>query len=159
MGGDASITYQVTLRFRGVVEVKAYTGGVQTTRITQGGMKDPTNPGGMSPIRNTYRLEIEDPSDYYWLNSYQSGTDATTTRVYAFDQSITIPIRGQAIVRLVAYADYEWVTDVPAGAYTAGQARNQDGSGANPQSVGGTGLLVTEPYDGQYIQMNVTSVA
>jgi hypothetical protein len=158
MDGDPETVYNVTLRFRGVVEFRSYVGGTRTGRIQQAGYKDPTNAGGaMSELRNMYRLEIEDPADYYFLNAWDT-VESIITGTVAFDQQITVPIRGGSWVRTAGYVDYEYATDVPSGTYTAGQAKNQDGTGANPRSVGGSGVLVSEPFDGQWIQMDVVSI-
>ena len=158
MDGHPNTLYNVTLRVRAVVEFRAYAFGSRTGRIYTAGARDPTNPGGMSALRNVYRLEIDDPNQYYWLNAWD-GVEAVATKTVTIDQSFTAQVRGQCWVRLLAFSDYEWVSDVPSGAYTAGQAKNQDGTGANPRTVGGGGILVTEPYDGQFIQINVTAVS
>jgi uncharacterized protein YceK len=92
MGGDPTVTYQVTLRFRGIVETKTYTGGtVLAPFVNQDGAPDGT-------VWNVYKLVVSNPAHTYFLNSGVSGLH----HIFGVDYQITIPIQGGASVTLVA---------------------------------------------------------
>src|SRR4051794_3684149 len=60
MGGNRGTTYLVTLHLRGIIELKAYTGGTTSGTFSEGGT--PRDDGW-----NVYRLEISDPPKIYYL--------------------------------------------------------------------------------------------
>lgn len=133
--GDVSTTYNVQLRFRGVVEQKTYLGGTNDGAFYQ--------TGGSPAVDNynVYALIISNPPQTYYLNR---GTSGLTT-VNAIDYTKTIPMNGGATVTLLAQSiDNQ-------------EIKNQDGSGSNPFSVPGI-TNPAQPYDGQFIQMGVISV-
>lgn len=135
-------TYNVTLRFRGVVEWKEYSGGLQTGHFVVGGTG--ASPGSIpdNPIRNSYSLVVSNPPQTYFLNAYISGlTDA----VFVIDYTATIVVRGTATLTL--------------------QARSENGFGfANsgnltvPVTGGDPPIIPSQPFAGQFIQMDVVSV-
>ncbi len=132
LGGAAGRTYDITLRFRGVVEEKTYNNGCFTGRYSSGGV-----PG--ADAYNVYRLSVSSPPQTYYLNA---GT-SFVTRTWAIDLTQTIQMDAGATVTL--FAD----------AIDATEIRNRDDSGA-PISI--PDVLPAQPYDGQFIQMDVLSV-
>ena len=87
-GGRAGAPYDVTIRVRGVVEPKAYTGG-------RGGA-DPFYVGGQptSTGYNVLRLTVSSPPQVLYLNSDQG--EGESHRVFAVDYMKTIRINGGA---------------------------------------------------------------
>lgn len=132
--GNPATTYQVTLRFRGVVEQKTYEGG--TTY-------DYFNVGGTPPTDgyNVYQMHVSSPEGDYFLNAGTSGIE----RSWLIDYEQTIPMNGGATVTLTA--------DAQDGA----EIKNVDGDGA-PIVVP---EIVPAPaaYNGQFVQMDVTAIA
>lgn len=133
--GDASSVYNVTLRFRGVVETKAYTGGTNDGAFFQ---------TGGTPVAdnwNIYQLTISNPPQTYYLNRGTSGLSNT----FSMDYTKTLQMAGGATVTLTANSlDNQ-------------EIKNQDGSGNNPQSIPGI-TYPAQPFDGQFIRMDVISV-
>lgn len=133
MDGASGRTYNVTIRFRGVVEYKAYSGGSNDGEHFQiGGI--PSN-----NFYNIYKLEISNPPQIFYLNK---GTESE--RCYAIDYTKTIQIASNATVTLTANS-IEGV-----------QLKNRDGF-ENPIVVPDI-VPYPNPYDGQFIQMDVVSV-
>ncbi len=133
VGGDAGTTYQVTLRVRGVVEQNGYFNGAQDGYFYTAGVA--SNAGW-----NEARLDVSAPMQHFFLNA------GATDIPYCFgvDYAVTIPIQGGATVRLV--------NDGKDGA----QVINIDDQG-NPISLG-TIAGFTQPYDGQWLQLDVVNV-
>ncbi|MDX2052886.1 MAG: hypothetical protein SFV15_10875 [Polyangiaceae bacterium] len=89
-GGTPGITYDVTLRFRGVVEPKIYTGGTSDgMHFSIGGLASDSN-------YNVYSLEVSSPHQVYFVNS---DTDEGHY-VFAIDTTRTIKIEGGATLKL-----------------------------------------------------------
>lgn len=136
LAGTAGVTYDVTLRFRGIVEQKSYTGGCGdgTTTWLQSGADN-------GDSYNVYKLAISSPPQTYFLNA---GT-SNITHVFGIDFQQTVRIDAGATVTLTADAkDGQEIINVGA-------------DGTTPVTVAGTS--VAQPYDGQFIQMDVVSVA
>jgi hypothetical protein len=132
--GAVGATYQVTIRLRGVVELKSYAGGGGTT----------TNywtTGGIAPNDgyNVYELAISEPPQNYFLNSGPSNVQIA----YPLDYSETIQVTTGATLTLSADP------------VDAGEVKNVD---ANLQPVSIAGTTVAQPYDGQFIEMDVTDI-
>lgn len=129
----ANVLYDVLLRFRGVVELKPYVGGSQTpgTSFYTGGSPNPS-----FAAVNEYSLVVSDPPQTYWLN-YESGF-----RLAKVDYQVTVQMQGNALVTLVA------------------RAKDNAQSANNPQYVvgGDPPIGVHQPYNGQFLQMDVISV-
>ena len=93
-GGQPGVTYQVTLRVRGVVEPKNFSGGdVQFEHFQKGG----------EPVKNDYNfynLVVSDPAATYTVNR---NADKVGHYTFAIDYVVTIPIRGGATVTMGAY--------------------------------------------------------
>ena len=144
--GDAGITYNVTLRFRGVVERQAL--GVAFAGTNDCFVQLASYPGVPPANRgNVYYLTVTDPATnpptavVYGLNSIDGGSSA----VYLIDYTVTIPINASAIVSLLS--------------------RSRDGlSNTNFGNLVVPGIVnksTTEPavaFPGQFIQMDVVSV-
>jgi gliding motility-associated-like protein len=133
MGGSTGTTYSVTLRFRGVVELKNYSGGTTSGYFNAGGIPDG------SPY-NIYRLDVSNPANTYYLNAGSSGL------LYCFgiDYQQVIPINGGATVQLTAFT------------LDGAQIRNKDQTGT-PIVVPGISPAPAA-YNGQFIQMDVVSI-
>ncbi len=133
MGGVSGHAYSVTLRFRGVVEPKTYTGGTTTGHWNVGGTP-------AADVSNSYKLQISSPSQTFYLNA---GTSAT--QIDTLDYNETITINGGATVTLTADAiDGHEVRNVVA----------VPGGGASVAGISSP----AQPYAGQFLQMDVVSV-
>jgi hypothetical protein len=133
--GPVGRSYDVTIRFRGVVEPKTYYGGTpdSSTPWYVGGAPSYSN-------WNIYSLEVSSPAATYYLNN---GPDS---------QFYCIPLDFQKTVRM----------DV--GAVVTLRANSVDGQEIkNVAQAGGSIIIPSVPpapaaYDGQFIQMDVVSV-
>lgn len=134
LGGATGVTYDVTLHFRGVVERKNYLGGCSDSNFWQSGGAD------NGDIGNVYELRVSSPPQDYFLNV---GSGPQNNPV-AIDYVKTVRIDAGATVTLFAASK------------DAAELFNHDASSA-PISVSGT--TVAQPFDGQFIQMDVESVA
>lgn len=134
LGGTAGVLYDVKLHLRGVVEQKAYSAGCRsdgTSWVSGCVDNDPTN--------NLFRLQGASLPQSHCLNSGTPGLN----RLTAVDYEHTVRLEGGTTVTLEAnVSDGE-------------QTINTDGAGS-PISISGT--LLPQPYDGQFIQMDVVSV-
>jgi len=134
LGGATGVTYDVSLHFRGVVEQKTYNGGCTDGAYWQSAGAD------SGDSFNVYRLTVSSPPQTYFLNVGASSINHT----FALDYKKTILVDAGATVTL--YADSK-----------DGQEIVNVGADSNPVSIAGTSI--TQPYDGQFIQMDVDSVA
>jgi hypothetical protein len=133
LGGDPATTYEVALRFRGVVEYVAVTGGQRSGTFSIGG--SPEDVG-----YNIYALRVSDPFETYYLNAGASGA----RRIYPVSSAHSIRVQGGATLTMVG--------DPVDGA----EIINTDGDG-------GTNVVPGVPpapaaFDGQFLQMDVLSV-
>lgn len=133
---DPLITYQVTIRIRGVFEQKAYIGG--TPISGSGGLfiMDPTfDPHNLA---NTYALITSNPAHTYYINGpFNWGAGV-------HDYTVTIPIVGNALVTMTADAVDGEQTTCPGCVVTVGPL--------DPP------ILVAQPFDGEFAQMDVVSI-
>jgi len=135
--GAAGVSYDVALRFRGVVEPKTYTGGARVGWFQAGGTP-------AADTANIYRLTVSDPVQTFFVNA---GTTRPSNMLYceAFDYQATVRANAGATFTLSAEP------------LDALQIRNLDS--------GGTPIVVPEvapapaAYAGQFVQMDVVSVA
>lgn len=134
MDGSPYAIYDISLRFRGVVETKEYTGGTNDGAFWQ--------VGGSFPATdfNVYSLEISAPPQIFYLNRGQD----YGTRCYAIDYTKTIQIKGGATVALRSRA------------FNNLEVKNHD-ENKNPILVPGVPPY-PNPYNGQFIQINVVSI-
>jgi hypothetical protein len=130
LGGKPELIYDVTVRIRGVVEPKNFTGGTIE--------KDHFQIGG-SPVvdhYNLYQLKVSDPPQTYTVNRHQ---DKVGHFVFPIDITATIPIRGGASV-------------------TMGEYDTNDIAIANFKNMVVDGIPPSPaPYDGQFFQVDVLS--
>lgn len=133
MTGNPVVSYEVTLRFRGVMEEKAYFGGTDDGLWNEGG--SPADDGW-----NTYRLEISSPSQSYWLNSGSQFSD----HCEMVDYEQTVTITGGATVSVAGFEPNDC------------GARNLDDDG-QPIVIPGIDPAPA-PFDGQFLQVDVVSV-
>jgi hypothetical protein len=140
--GTAGVTYAVTLRFRGVVEQKTYSGrsdgGLAATGTNASFFVEGATPAGDG--YNLYSLTISAPAQTAYLNS---GT-SYIGHCWPIDYTVTLPMQSNASVRLSA----DTVDGI--------EITNQDGNG-NPIVVPEISPAPTA-YNGQFIQMDVTNV-
>lgn len=96
--GDPAVVYDVTLRVRGVVEPKNFTGGTV--------LHDHFQIGGTPHVDNYnfYTVKISNPAETYTVNRHQKKIGHY---VFAIDYTVTIPIRGGATVTMGGYDDNE----------------------------------------------------
>ncbi|WP_437662621.1 hypothetical protein [Sorangium sp. So ce1182] len=129
-GGSPDTVYQVTVRIRGVVENETYRGGTPDgMHFRVGGTPD-------HPEYNVYSITVSDPAEVYYLNdSPNVGHNS-----FIIDHTKTIPIRGGATVSFL-------------------------GEDPNHISIANFKHLVVEgvppapePFNGQFIQLDVQSV-
>ena len=133
LGGAVGVTYDVTLHFRGVVERKNYLGGCSDGAYWQSGGTD------NGDIGNVYALHVSNPPQDYFLNV---GIGPQNVPV-AIDYVKTVRIDAGATVTLFAASK------------DAAELFNSDAS-STPISIPGTS--VAQPFDGQFIQMDVEAV-
>lgn len=89
-GGEPGKRYQVTLRFRGVVEPMMYKGGeMDGDYFYRGG--EPNN-----ATYNIYKIAISSPESHYFLNRQ----DKVGHRIFTIDYMKTIEIDGGATITL-----------------------------------------------------------
>ena len=129
--GTLGIIYDVTIRVRGVVEPKNFTGGtVEHQHFQIGGTPDVNN-------YNFYSLNVSDPAQDYTVNRHETKVGHF---LFAIDYTVTIPVRGGATVTMGAYDD-------------------NDISIANHQNVVAPEIPpAPAPFDGQFFQIDVLAV-
>jgi hypothetical protein len=135
LAGAAGTTYDVTLHFRGIVEEKTYTGGCALGSGTwlSGGADS-------GDTFNVYRLTVSSPPQTYFLNAGASSIN----HLFAIDFQQTVRIDAGATVSLFADAK------------DAQEIINVGADGTTPLTV--TGTSVAQPYNGQFIQMDVVAL-
>lgn len=134
VGGSPATTYNVSVRVRGIVETKIYTGGVATS--SPFAVKNATGDGNY--LVNNYTLEISSPAATYFLNHM-----AFDNQVHALDYHLDIAINGGATMTLRAVTvDNQEHNNV------AGLSVTDDDL-AHP-------IIVAQPYVGQFLQIDGT---
>lgn len=129
-GGEPGKRYKVTLRFRGVVEPMMYKGGERVGEYFYiGGERN-------NATYNVYEIRVSSPKTHYFLNCQ----DAVGHRIFAVDYTQTLEIEGGAEVVFF-------------------------GDGQNGRLITNFKKLVIpgvppapQPYNGQFIQVNVVDV-
>ncbi|MBC8131612.1 MAG: hypothetical protein H7X95_01420 [Deltaproteobacteria bacterium] len=131
--GAPGVTYEIALRFRGVVEEKTYEGGTKDGHWNVGGAP-------ADDLYNVYKMDVSNPPQTFFLNSGASnsgfcvGLDYTRTVRMAADSTVTLiadPIDGAQV--------------------------ENGGTDGLPVVVPGIPPAPSR-YDGQFIQMDVVSV-
>ncbi len=126
--GDAAVTYNIRLRFRGVVELKPYLGGQNDGGFLQIG----GSPSG--DLWNVYRLDISSPPQTYYLN------------------------RGLANKFEVSKIDFEKEVTATGGATFTLSADTRDGVQMSNSAQITIPQVEAGVYNGQFIQMNVVDI-
>ncbi len=126
--GDPSVSYTIKLRFRGVVELKPYSGGQNDGAFWQIG----GSPSG--DLWNVYQLDISNPPQTYYLNRGLSNDFAVSN----IDFEKAIIANGGATFTLSAYT-------------RDGVQMSNSAKIAIPEVEAGI-------YNGQFIQMNVADI-
>ena len=129
-GGEKGKRYKVTLRFRGVVEPMMYKDGQQVGDYFYiGGEKN-------NATYNVYQISVSEPKQHYFLNRQ----DKVGHQIFTIDYNQTLEIAGGATITL-------------------------HGNGQNGRLITNFKKLVVpdikpapEPYNGQFIQINVVDV-
>jgi hypothetical protein len=138
LGGLPGASYDVTLRFRGVVEQKTYVGGSHDGGMWQVGGTVPND------SYNIYRLDISSPAQTFFLNR---GTSAIT-RCWPIDYVETI--------RVAAGADVSLTAQVVDGQ----EIINRDATDGTGGAIVIPGVPpAPESFDGQFIQMDVVDLS
>ena len=129
--GKPEVTYDVTIRVRGVVEPKNFTGGtVEQEHFQIGGTPDVNN-------YNFYSIKVSDPAQDYTVNRHEKKVGHF---LFPIDYVVTIPIRGGATVTMGEYDD-------------------NDISIANHQNIVMPEIPpAPAAFDGQFFQIDVVSV-
>jgi hypothetical protein len=146
LGGPSGSAFDVTLRFRGVVEARNYTGRVTDAGIApeEGGTNASLFQVGGSSAgggdANIYELDIDDPPQTFFLNSPPIDFGG----VEAVDYTVTIPMMAAAHVRLTADP-------------TDGYEYSNEGPDAGPVVPPGV-PPAPMAFDGQFVQMDVVAV-
>jgi hypothetical protein len=165
-GGDAALTYDVTLHVRGIMEhywftggtldptsKTFYTGGVPTVGGYSSACKNKTSelpftlPTELSPTDNCWNgfnmfaLAVSEPKTHYFLNyTTDKIVDRPPHAVYSDDYTVTIPIKGQAKL------DF----------YVVGSDEHECYN--HNQVISGV-TLTSSPYIGEFVQFDVTKVS
>lgn len=129
-GGEPGKRYKVSLRFRGVVEPMMYKGGQQVGDYFYiGGEKN-------NATYNVYQISVSSPESHYFLNRQ----DKVGHQIFTIDYTQSIEIDGGATLTF-------------------------HGDGQNGRLISNFKKLVVpdvapapEPYNGQFIQINVVDV-
>lgn len=130
--GRAGTTYEIDLHLRGVVETKAYPGGVGA----------PLSLGG-TPVNdpwNIYRLDISSPAQRWFLNNGDTG------------QYFCRVIDERLTVRADGHAQFTLFASTVDGNRSEIRNRGLDGGALLVPS------LSPSPFDGQFLQMDVEAV-
>jgi len=131
-GGAAGTLYDVTIRVRGVVEPKNFTGGVVEQEHFQ---------IGGTPLKNDYNfysIKVSDPEQTYTVNRHSENVGHFT---FPIDYTVTIPIRAGATV-------------------TVGEYDSNDIEITNHKNFVVPDIApAPKAFDGQFFQIDVVSVA
>jgi hypothetical protein len=136
LGGSPSKLYEISLRLRGVVETKAYSGGIpRGGTLLEGGVP-------IDDAWNIYRLQILKPSATWYVNSGATGEYLC----HAIDQVLTVRANGGTVFTLFASSVDSNLSEIRNIGLDAGAIVLP---GVPPSPA---------PFDGQFVQMDVLSV-
>jgi hypothetical protein len=150
LAGDPNTVYDLSVRVRGLVEPRRYTGGALHDASNKwfyaGGAPDPLKKNN-GHAYNIYQLAVSDPKQDYFLNRDSDdalgGGYTSSHSVFKVDYLVTIKARGGATVSVI--------TDDKAG---SGMINNAD-----KQVVEGIPApLIEQPWDGQFFYLEVQSM-
>lgn len=141
--GAVGVTYNVTIRIRGIVETKDYLGGSQLITPDEQSdtyvVKDSTY--NLADGYNVYALSVSNPSAIYYLNSSTTHPCASSSP-YILDYTVIIPMTTGATIGLLA--------DV--------RDANQMTNRTNLESDNSPAIDIVQPYNGQFLEMSVVSI-
>ena len=127
-GGDPAKTYNVTLRFRGVVEPMMYKDGEMDGDYFYRGGK-PNN-----KTYNIYKIEVSSPKSHYFLNRQ----NRVGHKIFTIDYTKTIQIQGGAKLTL--------------------SGDGQNGKLISNFKKLTVAKIAEKPYNGQFVQVDVVKV-
>ena len=128
-GGDKGKSYDVTLRFRGVVEPMMYKDGKKDGEYFYIGG------GPNNKTYNIYKIEVSSPKSHYFLNRQ----DRVGHKIFTIDYTRTIRIDGGAVLTL--------------------SGDGQNGKLISNFKKLTIPEISPKPYHGQFIQIDVVKVA
>jgi len=128
-GGDKGKSYDVTLRFRGVVEPMMYKDGKKDGEYFYLGG------GPNNKTYNIYKIEVSSPKSHYFLNRQ----DRVGHKIFTIDYTRTIRIDGGAVLTL--------------------SGDGQNGKLISNFKKLTIPEISPKPYHGQFIQIDVVKVA
>ena len=128
-GGDKGKSYDVTLRFRGVVEPMMYKDGKKDGEYFYLGG------GPNNKTYNIYKIEVSSPKSHYFLNRQ----DRVGHKIFTIDYTRTIRIDGGAVLTL--------------------SGDGQNGKLISNFKKLTIPKISPKPYHGQFIQIDVVKVA
>jgi hypothetical protein len=151
-GGTPGIVYDVTVHVRGIVEPKHFTDGTKDTAHEGwyvGGT--PSTAGGY----NVYMLGVSDPPQSYYLNALNKSEAHFT---YPIDYEVTFPVAGGATLTFLASdSNCSTVRNCDPTSIDGYPVSGQCNANLVPDLPPAAGIV--QPYNGQFIYMNVVSVA
>ena len=153
MPGLPGVFYDWTIRFQGLLDTKAYTGGVDQNGSDSDGFYS-----GGAPVSDNgtiYLVRVTSPARDYFLNSLLQ-TGGMQTQSFLVDYRAVIRAEGGTTVRLVS-ADGDCTI-----LKNCGRNTNQNGCIAVTVANLSPGIaddLVVQPFNGQFIGMVVEAVS
>ena len=148
--GNPTVTYDVKLRIRGLLEPRRYTGGALHDPANKwfyaGGVPD-TLRANNGQAYNIYKISVSDPEQDYYLNcdtdNHLGSGYMPSHSIYKVDYTVTIPAKGGSFISVI--------TDDEAGSGMINNADNQIVEGI-PSG------LIEQPWDGQFFYIEVESI-
>ncbi len=139
VGGDPQTTYKITLHFRGLTEAHTFTPQVPDSpapHMIKGSVGTPN-----VDAHTKFWLEVAQPTEKYYANAFSSIEGEFDHRLFALDYMADITVQGGATVA------FKYTDD------NTEQSRNFNNTvvpGVPPDP---------NPFDGQFLQVDVVSVA
>jgi hypothetical protein len=167
LGGTPGQMYKISLKVRGMVEAKTYTGGMDRSSSGTQVPADGLYTGGLANNSgngyNIYFIRTDTPRQHYYLNQVGTGCNAagancTDTRirhsVFDVDMTVDITAEGGSTVCLVS-------ADPNTSAIK--NCAEPDNNVCNPVTLQNLDPKIaakvgTQPYNGQFMGMTVSSV-
>jgi hypothetical protein len=160
LGGTPGVMYRISLRIRGMVEAKTYTGGMDRasngTQVPADGLYTGGYANNSGNGYNIYFIRTDSPLQHYYLNSIGAGSD-TRIRHSVFDTDFTFDMvaAGGSTVCLVS-AD-------PNTSAIKNCAEPDVGNVCNPVTLQNLDPMIAsdignQPYNGQFMGIRVTGV-
>jgi hypothetical protein len=150
LGGDPGTVYDLTLRVRGLMEPRRYTGGALHTPGNKyfyaGGAPDPLKKNN-GQAYNVYQIAVTDPKQDYFLNrdtdDALGGGYTPSHSVFNVDYTVTIKARGGATISVI----------------TDDQPRSGMINNADKLVVAGVPAdVIAQPWDGQFFYIEVMGI-